>query len=272
MRFRTVVVMVVVLAAALTAAVVRAAPNATFKVASTLDGKTVLPHRIRWRALPTLPQAQMKEVDFLIGGRVAWIEPKAPYSYSDDEGFLVTSFLTPGRHRFAVRAVATDGRRATDTVTARVLPAPMPPAALQGTWERTIPDTSGAPAPGSAGNPTDTLTPPGTYRLTFERRWIHDVFPCTTTPCRFVPKTGAGGEFTSDWTPGTRTFSVRGAVTFRVFHDTDRLAGWWCNPGGPAATYTWSVSGGTLTLAAADGRDKCVVRGFIWAGTWKRVG
>jgi hypothetical protein len=271
MRFRIVVVgLGVLIGVAVTAAVGGAAPATTFKVASTLDGKTVLPHLIRWRGLPTLPQGQVKEVDFVIDGRVAWIEHQAPYVFSDD-GFLVTSFLTPGKHRFTVRVVARDGRRAIDTVIARVLPAPMPPAALLGTWERTIPDTSNAPRPGSAGNPTDTLTPPGTYRVTFDRRWILDVFPCTTSPCRFVEKNGAGGEFASDWTPGSRTFRVRGAVTFSVFHDTDRLAGSWCYRWGPAATYTWSVVGDVLTLAPADGRDNCVVRGFVWSGTWKKV-
>lgn len=271
MSIRTgVALLPVLVAAAVIASSGGAVPESTFKVASTLDGKTVLPHLIRWRGLTTLPQGKVAEVDFLVDGRVAWIEHEAPYVFSDD-GFLVTSFLSPGRHRFAVRVVARDGRRATDTVTARVLPAPVPPAALAGTWERTITDTSGAPRAGGAGNPTDTLTPPGTYRITFERRWIHDVFPCTTTPCRFVEKTGAGGEFATDWTPGVHTFRVRGAVTFSVFHDTDRLAGSWCFRWGPAATYTWSVDGDVLTLAPADGLDSCVVRGFIWSGTWKRV-
>jgi hypothetical protein len=263
---------VVTVALGITAAT-RAAPATSFRVASTLDGKTVLPHRIHWLGLPTLPASQIKAVDFLIDGRVAWIEHHPPYVYSDNDGshrgYLVTSWLSPGKHRFAVRAVATDGRSATDTVLARVLPPPEVPAALAGTWQRTI-DTSAAPKAGSAGNPTSTLTPPGRYTITFDRRWIHDVFPCDTTPCRFNQNTGGGGEFVSDWTPSPSTFVVRGPVTFRVAHDSDRLAGWWCWMDGPSATYTWSVSGSTLTLAPVRARDACRIRGFTWTGQWTR--
>jgi hypothetical protein len=242
-----------------------------FNLASTLDGKTVLPHRIHWVALPALPASKLREVDFLIDGRLGWLETKPPYSYADDGGYLVTSFLTPGEHHFTVRAVPRAGRSATDTVTARVLPAPPAPAALAGTWKRTIKDTSGAPRAGSTGNPTGTLTPPGTYEITFERRWIRDEFPCTNSPCRYVGSTGAGTEFDSDWDPGATTFHVQGEVTFRISTDTDRLDGWWCETWGPPATYTWSVSGNTLKLAPVGGHDACAIRGFVWGGTWTRT-
>ena len=142
---------------------------------------------------------------------------------------------------------------------------------IAGTWKRKIADTSGAPVAGSTGNPTDTLTPPGTYRITFDRRWIHDEFPCTDSPCTYVSSTGAGGEFDSDWDPGATTFHVQGEVTFRMFADTDRLAGWWCQTWGPAATYTWSVSGNSLKLAPVGGHDDCAIRGFVWSGTWTRA-
>jgi hypothetical protein len=242
-----------------------------FNLASTLDGKTVLPHRIHWLGLPALPAWKVKEVDFLIDGRIAWVEHKAPYSYADNGGYLVTSFLAPGRHRFTVRAIPFAGHPATDTVTARVLPAPPVPAALAGTWQRRISDTSTAPDPGSPGNPTSTLTPPGTYKIAFDRRWIHDEFPCTNSPCTFQSSTGAGTEFDSDWDPGPATFHVQGEVTFRMFKDADRLAGWWCETGGPPATYTWSVSGNTLNLAPVGGHDACAIRGSVWSGTWTRA-
>lgn len=255
---------------------VGAAPATPFKIASTLDGKTVLPHRIHWLGLPTLPSSQIEKVEFLIDGKVVWIEHGKPYVYSDNHeshvGYLVTSFLSPGIHRFTVRALSTTGATATDTVTARVLPPPVVPAPLAGTWQRTIPDTSAAPKAGSPGNPTSTLTPSGKYAITFEPRWIHDVFPCDTSPCRFNDKTGGGGEFVSDWTPGAKTFQVRGPVTFRVPVGNYRLGGWWCWMDGPDATYTWSITGDTLTLTPVGGHDACGVRGFIWAGEWTRVG
>jgi hypothetical protein len=267
--------LVALLAVVGAAAVIGQSATRPFKVTSTLDGRTVLPHRIHWLGFPTL--SSQVEVVFLIDGKVGWIEHRPPYVYGDDDngqhnGFLVTSWLTAGRHRFTVRVVAPDGRKATDTVVARVLPAPQVSAALAGTWQRKLTDVSGAPKPGSAENPTDTLTPAGKYRLTFERRWIHDEFPCTLTPCRYDSKTGGGGMFNSDWTPGATTFRVQGPVTIQVFHDTDRLGGSWCWPDGPPAAYTWSVTGRTLTLAPVGGHDACGIRGFIWSGQWTRVG
>lgn len=240
-------------------------------LASTLDGKTVLPHRIHWLGLPAWPASKVREVDFLIDGRLAWIERKAPYTYAEDGGYLVTSFLKPGKHHFTVRAIPRVGRPATDTVVARVLPSPPVPSALVGTWQRHISDTSGAPATGSTGNPTGTLTPPGTYRITFDRRWIHDEFPCTNSPCTYVSSTGAGTEFDSDWDPGASTFHVQGEVTFRISTNTDRLAGWWCETSGPPATYSWSISQNTLKLAPVSGHDGCAIRGFAWSGSWKRT-
>ena len=68
------------------------------------------------------------------------------------------------------------------------------------------------------------------------------------------------------------TFHVQGGVTFRVFKETERLGPWWCQTWGPAATYTWSVSGNTLKLAPSGGHDACAIRGFIWSGTWTRAG
>jgi hypothetical protein len=71
--------------------------------------------------------------------------------------------------------------------------------------------------------------------------------------------------------PGAKTFYVQGEVTTHIPKDTARLAGWWCETWGPPATYSWSVSGDTLTLAPVGGNDACGIRGFIWAGEWTRV-
>jgi hypothetical protein len=226
--------------------------------------------------MATIAPRQIKEVDFLIDGRIGWIEHKAPYFYSEDDGphrgFLVTSWLTPGRHRFTVRAVATDGRTATDTVVARVLPAPDPPAELAGTWKRNIPDTSGAPKPGGAGNPTDSFTPPGTYTMIIDKRWIKHIQPGKYNQ-HVSDKTGAGWQYESDYTAGPTTFRVYGSVTRYPLNDAIADGGgWWCYSDGPAATYTWSVSGDTLTLAPVGGHDACGIRGFVWAGEWTRVG
>jgi hypothetical protein len=268
-----------ILTAALVAAVATGiATSATkpFKVTSTLDRKTFLPHRIRWLAFPRLPAAQIKEVDFLIdGGKPRWIEQNPPYTFGDDEngqhkGYLVTSWLTPGRHRFTARVIAVDGRRSEDTVVARVLPAQEPPAALAGTWQRSVPDTSGAPEPGSPGNPTETLTPRGTYTMVIDKRWIQVRFPGTYHRPQ-SDATGEGWILDSDYTAGLASFRVFGAVTFDTHHNQAEQ-GWWCWEDGPPTDYLWSTQGDTLTLQSKQGADPCGVRGFIWAGEWKRVG
>jgi hypothetical protein len=246
-----------------------------FKVTSSLDGRSVLPHRIHWLAYPSLARAKVAKVEFLIDGRPAWVEHQAPYVYGSDdngrnEGYLVTSWLSPGKHRFVVRATAKDGTTSTDRVVSRVLPAPAPPAALAGTWERSV-DTTGAPKPGSAGNPTSTIVAPGTWRITFEKRWVRD-----SAPGKFVyPRsntTGRGLYNLDDYTATDSRIHVVGEVIFHPVSDKLPEGGWWCYPTGPAATYNWSVSGNTLTLAPVGGRDACGIRGFVWAGTWTRVG
>jgi hypothetical protein len=237
----------------------------TFKVKSTLDGKTVLPQRIHWLAFPRLPSSQVRQVEFLIDGKVRWVESRAPYSYSDDGGYLVTSWLSPGRHRFTVRATSWTGRRGIATVVARVIPAPSPDASLAGSWQREV-ATPVAPDPNYPGD----AVPAGTWTLTFDQRWIASQFPGTFDP-KTSPQTAAGNVLLDDYTPESNTLTLYGAVTTGPFNP--RVAaggGWWCGPGGPKATYTWSVSDTTLTLKPIVA-DACSQRGGIYAGQWTRV-
>jgi hypothetical protein len=115
---------VCVAAASLCSLAPAAAAPQPLKVTSTLDDRTVLPHRIYWLGYPSLPAAKVAKVDFLIDGKLSWTEHHAPYVYGADDngrnrGYLVTSWLAAGMHRFTVRITATDGTTATDTVAAR---------------------------------------------------------------------------------------------------------------------------------------------------------
>jgi hypothetical protein len=118
-----------------------ARPTDPISVKSSLTGHSTLPHRIAWTARPSVPPAQISEVDFLIDGRLKWVEHDAPYAYGNDGNFLVTSFLSAGRHRFTLKATTIDGKTASATVTARVPPAHAPPSALFGTWKRYVKQT-----------------------------------------------------------------------------------------------------------------------------------
>ncbi len=231
-----------------------------FSVTSTLHGKKVLPHRIAWVARA----AGATEVKFLIDGKVRWIEHTPPYSYSDDGGYLVTSWLSPGPHRFTVRAESYRGEKASETVVARVVAAPDPPSELAGTWQRNIPNQVPAD-PGCAPDPN----PAGLYTLIFDRRWIESINPGTFDPVK-SPQTFAGYIVDNDWIPGPKTFQIAGSVTINIFRDDDPRGGWWCHPWGPTATYAWSVNGDTLTLAPL-GRDPVNQRAGVFTGTWTRV-
>ena len=96
-----------------------------------------------------MPASKVGAVDFLVDGKVVWIERHPPYTYGLDGNWLVTSWLAPGEHRFTTRLVTTSGVRAEDTVSARTLAPSRPPAAIVGTWR--APDAR-------AGGPT---RPPG---------------------------------------------------------------------------------------------------------------
>jgi hypothetical protein len=128
-------------------------------VTSTLDGLTALPHRIHWQAFPR-PSAGVTQVDYLIDGKQLWVEHNSPYFYGDDGNYLVTSFLTPGAHTFAVRAVYASGHVGTDTVTATVPAASRPPTALAGAWKKFVGQN---PDPGSCS--PGPCPPAGYWRL-----------------------------------------------------------------------------------------------------------
>lgn len=245
-----------------------------FALSSSIDGKTVLPHRLHWIARPSLPGGTVREVDFLIDGRVTWVEKTAPYVYGEDDathvGYLVTSWLSPGRHRFTVRAIAGDGRRVARVVTARVTARPDLPLGLAGTWQRTVADTSAAPAAESPGNPTDTKTPAGIYTMVIKPSEIQVRFPgAFQRPAS--DNTGAGWILDSDYAIARTTIRIAGPVTFEPFHDQAE-GGPWCFVDGPSGTYEWSISGTALNLTPHGGSDPCGVRGFIWTGQWTRVG
>jgi hypothetical protein len=154
-----------------------------------------------------------------------------------------------------------DGRTALDTVRAHVAPAKPPSAALAGRWERTL--ATSVPGPGDDG----PAAPAGRWVLVFDRKWVQDRAPGSWDPVR-SQATGAGVIVDNEWVPGPHRFELGGGVTTRITSDADAEGGWWCDPGGPSATYSWSVHGDTLTLS---GSDPCRQRGAVYAGTWTRV-
>ena len=222
---------------------------ARLTVTSTLDGHTVLPHRIHWQAFSTAAAAHISKVDYLIDGRLSWVETRTPYFYGRDGNWLVTSFLTPGEHTFTVRVITTGGRTATKTVRASVTVPAAPPAALAGTWTRVVTSAD-------VNRATSSQPPPsGHWRLQISPRgWqLHD------------PK-GGGQLFDVGYQPGG-DMQMRPTIEYPPYPNSN--SGGFCADTDPLWTWTYSAAGHgkTLTLRPA-GHDPCGDRTAILAGTW----
>jgi hypothetical protein len=242
---------VAALAGLLAASAAVAANHAnTFSVRSTLDGKTVLPIRIHWIAQPSIPPSQVSEVDFRIDGRLAWVEHHAPYVYANDVNWLVTTFLKPARHTFSVSAISTSGRKASDTVTARVAPAPAPPADLTGSWSRTA--TTSDLAKCTTGPACDPI---GTWRITISSKGWSARDP-----------RGGGLLFDIVYLSPSQV-QLRPTIEYPPYPNNNN--GGWCDDTDPLAVYSVSIdtSGQTMTLGAV-GHDSCGDRAAILEGTW----
>jgi hypothetical protein len=228
------------------------------KVTSTLDGKRVLPLRMHWLAYPKPPASRISRVEFLIDGKVRSIEHKPPYNYGSDDfhghlGYLITTWLRAGRHTFTARAVSSTGRSGSDTVTARVLPAPEPPAALAGTWTRTVTTDDikkSGPMP----------PPPGRWKLIFDRAGAWHIDP---DQGGVVNQYSARPRVIDVFAP--ITMAPKGVSRFGAhgFGCCD------CREDGPFGSYNWSVAENELTLQAK--QERCPNRRAIWEGVWTRM-
>lgn len=234
-----------------------------FDVTSTLDGKSVLPLRMHWLAYPKLPASKVSRVDFLIDGKLRWIEHHAPYNYASDDdgrnlGYLITTWLAAGPHRFTVRVTDTSGRKSTHTVVARVLPAPEPPAALKGMWMRVVTEADLKKSdPKFGGGP-----PAGKWKLVFDRVGAWHLDPLGSGVVnQYIARPGIIHVYApiamAPEGVGVTKFGHRGIGPLD------------CTPAGPFGTYRWSVSGNKLTLTTS--RERCGQRRAIWEGAWQRV-
>lgn len=216
------------------------------KITSTLDGKNVLPHRIHWVARTPLPESDVRAVTFLIDGKVRWVEHRAPYTYGDDGNWLVTSWLTPGPHRFTARLTATDGRRASATTRARVIAAPAPPPELNDThWTRVYTQTEAGDAPA------------GTWTLTID-----------ATGWRIKDPNGEGAWIDVAYLePGA--LETRGGIWTRPHNPYEGHA--WCEDTNAPVRFAWNVEGDSLTLAPG-GPRRCDDFGPFMSKSWTRGG
>ncbi len=238
---------------------------------SSLDGKTVLPQRTRWVVHPDVPDSAVREVDYIIDGKLRWVERIPPYYFGGDEngtnpGYLITTWLTAGEHVFTSHVVSAGGKLATDVVTARVLPARQPPAALAGTWTRTVTKHDQAKSTPVFGVGVGNVPPAGVWRLVFDRVGVWELDPVKTG---LVTEYDVVADVLFAYAPiSMAPCSDHGACGVKRFGHHD-IGGRDCNAAGPFGSYRWSVSGARLTLTAI--HEPCGQRRAVWEGTWTRV-
>jgi hypothetical protein len=169
-------------------------------------------------------------------------------------GWLVTTWLSPGRHRFVVRVVERTGRSAEDAVTARVVAPPAaPPALARGTWRRVDKpsallwfDRTGVTHAGADGTGVvyeyetrgDTMSVYGVV-VAGVQEIRHGA--CSGNGCKKVKRLG---------------------TVYEIFGND-------CNYSGPLGRYRWSVAGDLLTLKVV--HEGCRGRGGFLAHTWRHV-
>jgi hypothetical protein len=235
---------------------------AALNVTTTLDGHRVVPLRFRWLAHPSLPEARVSQVDFLIDGKLLCVEHEAPYNYGSDDldghlGWLVTTWLKPGPHRFTVRARLGDGRTASDTVIARAERAPAPPARLAGTrWWRKVTERA------IAENNGDIRS--GDWQLVFDRAGVWELDPLGSGIAEHVDF--RGDRVMVDAALWMTSYSDGHGDLNRYGH---KDIGFGFREDGPPAVYRWSATGNTLTLNAI--KEPTGSRRAMWEGTWTRA-
>ena len=285
LRLAGLLVLVGIGAVSASVAVARPTQATAFTIGSSLTGMKVLPHRVRWVGYPSA-NVGSRGVDFLIDGKLVMRNRQPSHAFGEvgrdasgsvKSGFLVTSWLTPGMHSFTVRACSpspcyTDtqfpGARpaviATKTVVARVVAAPIPPAQLAGTWTKRVPKA----IPGDPGALYNGPAAAGTYRMVIDSRFIQHLDPhgiALNSDYSATPTTFTIGA--PVWTTPAKPLPKKGPLV-----QTNPRESGWCEPWGPDATYSWSVSGNTLTLAPQGGTDSCKQRGAVMTGDWTRAG
>jgi hypothetical protein len=234
----------------------------TDQVRMTIDGRSRLPFRIRWIATTTHP-AKVSQVDFLVDGKLIWIEHVAPYVFGGDdhgthEGYFFTSWLSPRRHHFTARATYLSGKHVSDSVVARVKRSPVPPPAIAGSWTRKV---TKADLKKAGHNPP----PAGRWHLVFDRvgAWELDPHGSGVVNAIHIGK----GKLTVYAPIQLAPFSNgQGGVTRYHHHNIGGTDCFYYD--GPSGTYTWKVVGSRLTLKGNS--EKCGYRAAVWEGVWTR--
>lgn len=206
---------------------------------------------------PTTEERLHGHTDYVRGGaggsRADWRSPLRDPRYNRGTAFTLDEHRAlwfEGLLPAAVLTFEEQSTRASDTVSARTLAAPQPPAALVGAWRRTVTQVQ-----------TGSQTAAGTWTLRIDASGWRITDPPGGRNWVDVAYTGAG------------TLQARGSIRTSCIQGSGGN-GWWEDANAPV-DYTWQVSGRTLTVTLV-GVDRCAdpknLQHFIWEGDWTRVG
>jgi hypothetical protein len=219
----------------------------TLSVTSSIADGSSLAEPVAWTATPSSLDG-IEHVDFLVDGVVKWTENKTPYFFNDDYNLLHPWLLGLGAHVLTVQAVTQSGAQANSTAHVTVTAGPQVPAALAGTFTRSVTpeDIARTQAYRTGGH-----VPPGMWTARFQ----------PTGLIVFDDPNGSGGDEALRATP-TGALALGGPVNW--LETKDRRGGF-CEPEVPGL-YHWSVTGRTLTITGDD--KKCADRDAVFIGNW----
>jgi hypothetical protein len=244
-----------------------AAPAATHTMAqaptitSSIADGVVLHGAVPWVVgVRTAASTYVAEVDFSIDGRQRWTEVKVPYSFDDDGESLSTYLLGNGPHTLSESVVLTSGARTTKTEHVMVSNAgPAVPAALTGTWRRTV---TKADQMAKAGQPDHSYAESsnGVWKLAIQGDGRVDISDPSGGGIVYQIAATSSGPLTA-FGPANWTLPAPAA--------NDPRYGYFCADIDEARdTFSWAVHGQNLVIG---GGSTCADRDALFDGTWTRV-
>jgi hypothetical protein len=219
---------------------------------SIVDGAT-LAAPTRWSAEPVgPPPGGLDRIEFLIDGKLLWVERHAPFVFNNDGNYLYPYVFARGAHQLIARAVSASGEQVTTTANVQMTQTPPKiPRALQATLEGPRQPSGHRPQPG-ARRPAASR-----WRPSVEVRWQR-------------PRAGHAAEARSGWPLrllGERTRRARPRRT-RQLADAQSSYDGICHGDQTLGRYRWKIRHGALMLKVIN--DPCRLRAASLAGRWGR--
>jgi hypothetical protein len=233
----------------------RAARTPLLRVVSSISSGAVLSNALVWTAVAVgVAPTGVGAVQFLIAGRVRWIEHSPPYVFDGDGGELFPWLLGSGPHRLAVRVMSADGHSASTAAPVTVTAEPPVPRALVGSFVRTVTPGDVRRTARFRREPADEVLPAGRWRIEI----------AATGVISFDDPRGSGGNEAFVASSGGM-LTLEGPANWLL--PLARQGGF-CETE-PTGSYGWTGTGRTLGLRAV--RDPCADRNSMFDGDWTRI-